>query len=186
LRKSFIEAIHKEDFTRLIFIDETSTNLTYARRYGRAQGGQRVKQAVPHHQGENITLLAALTPEGLGALMSVNGAVNGAVFLAYLEQVLGPSLRAGDVLVMDNLTAHKVAGVSKLADKYGVRVLYLPPYSPDFNPIELAFSKLKNWLRTARARCRELLEQAIGAAATEWITQCDAQNWFDHCGYHVH
>lgn len=180
-----MEAIQQEDFTRFVFVDETSTNLTYCRRYGRAPGGRRLHQALPLHSGPNVTLLAALTPEGLGALLSVNGAVNGQVFAAYLDQLLGPMLRPGDVVVLDNLPVHKVAGLDEVAQKYGARLLYLPPYSPDFNPIELAFSKLKTWLHTVQARTRDLLEQAICAAA-EWITEGDAKNWFDHCGYHVH
>lgn len=186
LRRQFLEDLQGEDFTRLVFLDETSTNLSYTRRYGRAPGGKRVDQAVPLHNGPNITLLAALTCQGLGAMMSVEGAVNGAVFRAYLAQVLGPSLQPGDVIVLDNVPVHKVAGVAQIASKYGARLLYLPPYSPDFNPIELAFSKLKTWLRTARARCGELLEEAIRSAAADYISEGDVKNWFDHCGYHVH
>lgn len=115
----------------------------------------------------------------------MNGAVNGDVFAAYLDQVLGPTLQPGDVMVLDNLAAHQVAGLVEILAAYGARLLYLPPYSPDFNPIELALSKLKTWLRTARARTHDLLEQAIGTAAG-WITEADAKNWFDHCGYHLH
>ena len=184
MRRLFLEDVQKEDFTRFVFVDETSTNLTYCRRYGRAPAGQRLGQAVPLHGGPNVTLIAALTPDGLGALLSVNGAVNGDVFAAYLDQVLGPTLQPGDVVVLDNLSVHKVAGLDEIVKKYGARLRYLPPYSPDFNPIELAFSKLKTWLRTARARTRDLLEEAILAAAG-WISGQDAKNWFDHCGYHV-
>jgi transposase len=184
LRRLFVEDVQKEDVTRFVFVDETSTNLTYCRRYGRAPAGQRLDQAVPLHGGPNVTLIAALTPDGLGALLSVNGAVNGDVFAAYLDQVLGPTLRPGDVVVLDNLAVHKVEGLDGIVQKYGARLRYLPPYSPDFNPIELAFSKLKTWLRTAQARTRDLLEEAILAAAA-WITEQDAKNWFDHCGYHV-
>ncbi|WP_345236616.1 IS630 family transposase [Hymenobacter saemangeumensis] len=179
-----MESIQGESFARLVFVDETSTNLTYCRRYGRAPAGQRLDQAVPLHGGPNVTLIAALTPDGLGALVSVDGAVNGEVFAAYLDQVLGPTLRPGDVVVLDNLAVHKVDGLDAIAKKYGVRLRYLPPYSPDFNPIELAFSKLKTWLRTTKARTRDVLEQAMLAAAA-WITEQDAKNWFDHCGYHV-
>ena len=132
-----------------------------------------------------MTLIAALTPDGLEALMSVDGAVNGDVFAAYLDQVLGPTLVPGDVVVLDNLPAHKVAGLAELVEARGARLLYLPPYSPDFNPIELAFSKLKTWLRTAQARTREALEAVI-RDATNCITERDAENWFDHCGYHIH
>ena len=156
-----MEAIQEEDVTRFVFVDETSTNLTYCRRYGRAPQGRRVNQAVPLHGGPNVTLIAALTPDGLGALVSVDGAVTGEVFAAYLDQVLGPTLRPGDVVVLDNLSVHQVDGLDEIAEKWGVRLRYLPPYSPDFNPIELAFSKLKTWLRTAKARTRDVLEEAI-------------------------
>jgi len=185
LRAAFLEAVQTEDFTRFTFVDETSTNLTYCRRYARAEGGQRARQARPLPGGPNITLVAALTPNGLQAAMTVSGAVNGDVFAAYLEQVLGPRLVAGDVVVLDNLPAHKVAGLAELVEARGARLLYLPPYSPDFNPIELAFSKLKTWLRSAQARTREALEAGI-QAATDWVTERDAKNWFAHCGYHVH
>jgi transposase len=184
LRRLFVEAIQQEDVARFVFVDETSTNLTYCRRYGRAPAGQRLAQAVPLHSGPNVTFIAALTPDGLGALLSVNGAVNGDVFAAYLDQVLGPTLRPGDVVVLDNLSVHKVDGLDEIMQIYGARLCYLPPYSPDFNPIELAFSKLKTGLRTAKARTRDLLEEAIRTAA-EWITEQDAKNWFGHCGYHV-
>ena len=185
LRAAFLEAIQAEDFTCFKFVDETSTNLTYCRRYARAEGGQRAHQAAPLHSGPNVTLVAALTPQGLQAAMTVSGAVTGQVFAAYLAQVLGPTLVPGDVVVLDNLPAHKVAGLAELVEARGAKLLYLPPYSPDFNPIELAFSKLKTWLRTAQARTREALEAVI-QTATEWVTERDAQNWFDHCGYHVH
>lgn len=185
MRGAFVEAIQQADFTRVKFVDETSTNLTYCRRYARAEGGRRAHQAMPLHGGPNVTLVAALTTTGLQAAMTVSGAVNGAVFAAYLDQVLGPTLVAGDVVVLDNLSAHQVAGLAELVEARGARLLYLPPYSPDFNPIELAFSKLKTWLRTAQARTREALEETI-RAATEWIAEHDAKNWFDHCGYHVH
>ena len=132
-----------------------------------------------------MTLVAALTPNGLQAAMTVSGAVNGDVFAAYLDQVLGPTLAPGDVVVLDNLPAHKVTGLAELVEARGARLLYLPPYSPDFNPIDLAFSKLKTWLRTAQVRTREALEAVIQDAAN-WITGRDAKNWFDHCDYHVH
>lgn len=185
LRAAFLEAVQGQDFTCFKFVDETSTNLTYCRRYARAEGGQRAHQATPLHGGPNVTLVAALTPSGLQAAMTVSGAINGDVFAAYLDQVLGPTLRPGDVVVLDNLPAHKVDGLAERVEAHGARLLYLPPYSPDFNPIELAFSKLKTWLRTAQARTREALESVL-QEAIEWITELDAKNWFDHCGYHVH
>ena len=184
-RREFLEALSHEDVTRFKFVDETSVNLTYTRRYGRAPGGQRVDAAVPLHNGPNVTVVAALTPQGLEAVMEVDGAVNAVSFAAYLERVLGPTLQAGDVVVLDNLRVHKVAGMAELVEARGARLLYLPPYSPDFTPIELAFSKLKTHLRTAAARTREALTQAL-RTALDWVTAQDALGWFHHCGYHVH
>ncbi|NVO86858.1 transposase, partial [Hymenobacter terrestris] len=113
-------------------MDETSTNLSYCRRYARAEGGQRAHQATPLHSGPNVTLVAALTQSGLQAAMTVSGPVNGQVFAAYLQQVLGPTLVPGDVVVLDKLPAHKVTGLAELVEACGARLLYLPPYSPDF------------------------------------------------------
>ena len=117
--------------------------------------------------------------------MSLDGALNAASFAVYLEQVLGPTLVPGDVVALDNLPVHQVAGMAQLVEARGARLLFLPPYSPDFAPIEQAWSKLKTALRTTQARTREALEQALDQALA-WITSQDAQNWFDHCGYHIH
>ena len=185
LRREFIEAIQQEDFTRFKFVDETGTHTSYCRRYGRAPGGQRTGQGVALHKGTNVTVVAALTPNGLEAVMSVPGALTGKGFTAYLDQVLGPELQPGDVVVVDNLRVHQVKSAAAAVAARGAKLLFLPPYSPDFNPIELAFSKLKTWLRSAQARTHEALEQSLRDAIA-WITQEDAQNWFDHCGYHVH
>ena len=185
LRREFIEAIQQEDFTRFKFVDETGTHTAYCRRYGRAPGGQRTGQGVPLNKGTNVTVVAALTPNGLEAVMSVPGALTGKGFTAYLDQVLGPELQPGDVVVVDNLRVHQVKSAAAAVAARGAKLLFLPPYSPDFNPIELAFSKLKTWLRSAQARTREALEQSLRDAIA-WITTEDAQNWFDHCGYHIH
>ena len=126
LRAAFVEAVQAEDFTRFKFMDETSTNLTYCRRYARAGGGQRAHQAAPLHGGPNVTLVAALTPSGLQAAMTGSGAVNGDVFAAYLDQVLGPTLVPGDVVVLDNLPAHKVAGLAELVEARGARLIFTP------------------------------------------------------------
>ena len=123
LRSAFIETVQAKDFTCFKFVDETSTNLTFGRRYARAEGGQRVHQATPLHGGPNMTLVAALTPDGLQAAMTVSGAVNGDVFAAYLEQVLAPTLVPGDVVVPDNLPAHRVAGLAELVKARGARRL---------------------------------------------------------------
>ena len=127
-------------------------------------------------------MLAALTREGLQAPMTIESPTDGDVFLAYLEQVLCPRLRPGQVVIMDNLAAHKVTGVRALIEATGARLLYLPPYSPDFNPIEQAWSKIKQYLRSAKARTIEALDQAI-AEALAAITPENAAAWFSHCNY---
>jgi len=184
-RRAFLEALAGEDVRRFKFVDETGTHLSYHRRYGRAQPGQRVGQGVPLRSGGNVTVVGALTANGLEAVMELDGALNEAAFAPYLDQVLGPTLVPGDVVVLDNLRVHKMAGMAERVAAYGARLLFLPPYSPDFNPIELAWSKLKTALRTAQARTRQALSEAL-TQACNWITKTDAQNWFAHCGYHVH
>ena len=166
-------------------MDEAGVNRTYTRRYGRAVGGRSGRQGVPLHGGPNVTVVGALSVQGLEAVMTLDGALNQDSFAAYLDQVLGPTLRPGDVVVLDNLRVHKVAGMRERIEACGARVLFLPPYSPGFSPIENGWSKFKTWLRTAQARTREALDEAIGAARN-WISADDAQNWFAHCGYHVH
>ena len=186
MRQAFVEAVARdEDPTRFKFVDETGLHLAFARRYARAPGGARVGQGVPLRVGTPVTLVGALTVNGLEAVMSLDGALNAASFAVYLEQVLGPTLRPGDVVVLDNLPVHHVAGMAALVEARGARLLFLPPYSPDFDPVEQAWSKLKTALRTAQARTREALERALDQAVAG-ITSQDAQNWFDHCGYHVH
>ena len=170
---------------RLKFLDESGSNLALTRLYGRAAPGERVAEGVPQNYGENVTMLAAIGTGGLQAPMTVNGAVDGAVFLAYVREVLCPTLSAGDIVVMDNLKAHKVAGVAEAIEAAGARVEYLPPYSPDMNPIEKCWSKVKTYLRQAKARTREALEAALKQALLT-ITEADARAWFTHCGYPVH
>ena len=135
LRQECLEAIQHEDITRFKFVDETSVNLTYTRRDGRTSGGQRVAAAVPLRNGPNGTIVAALSAQGVEAVMELDGAVNTASFAVYLEQVLGPGLQPGDVVVLDNLSVHKADGLAALVEARGARLLYLPPYSPDFTPI---------------------------------------------------
>ena len=131
-----------------------------------------------------LTILGALSRRGVVAAMTIESATDGDVFLAYLEQALCPKLQAGDVVVMDNLSAHKVQGVRQLIEASGAKLLYLPPYSPDFNPIEQAWSKLKQLLRAAKARTAEVLEQAV-AEVLKAITVENAAAWFRHCGYGI-
>ena len=163
-------------------MDESGVNLALTRLYGRAPAGERVIGSVPQNYGPNVTMLGALGVHGLHAVMTVDGATDTDVFRTYVKQVLGPTLRPGDMVVMDNLRAHKAVGVQQALARRGARLLYLPPYSPDLSPIEPCWSKMKTALRTAKARTREALDNAItGALAI--ITDADAQGWFRHCGY---
>ena len=154
------------------------------RRYGRAPRGERIGEATPAGHWRTLTLLGAITLEGMLASMTVESPTDGDVFLAFLEQVLCPRLQPGQVVILDNLSAHKVAGVRELVEARGARLVYLPPYSPDFNPIEQAWSKIKQQLRSAKARLVEVLEQAA-AEAISLITADNAVAWFRHCGYGV-
>jgi transposase len=151
------------------------------RGYARACGGQRVAEATPQGHWKILTILSALSLRGLLATMTIEEATDGDIFLAYVEQVLCPALRLGDVVIMDNLSAHKVAGVRELIQAAGAAWLYLPPYSPDLNPIEPAWAKLKQVLRSLKARTAEALEQAV-TQALPCITPDNAQAWFRHCG----
>ena len=154
------------------------------RLWGRAERGQRINEATPQGHWKVLTILGALSLRGVVAAMTIESATDGDVFLAYLEQALCPKLQAGDVVVMDNLSAHKVQGVRQLIKASGAKLLYLPPYSPDFNPIEKAWSKLKQLLRAAKARTAEVLEQAV-AEVLKAITVENAVAWFRHCGYGI-
>ncbi len=165
-----------------MFIDETWAATNMARRHGRARRGQRVVAAVPHGHWKTTTFLAALRHDGLSAPGVFDGAINGARFLAYVEQVLAPTLRPGDIVVMDNLKAHKVKGVRKAIEGCGARVLYLPPYSPDLNPIELAFAKLKARLRSAAARSIEALWHILGQLL-DAFTPAECAHYLAHAGY---
>jgi transposase len=170
---------------RLKFIDETGMNLAMTRLYGRAAPGVRVVDRVPQNYGENISLLAALGIAGVSAPMTVEGAVDSAVFRAYVEQVLGPTLRSGDIVVLDNQAVHQAAGIAEANAARGARLERLPPYSPELNPIEQCWAKLKTAMRQARARTRRALDAAL-KRALQTITPADAQAWFAHCGYPIH
>lgn len=163
-------------------MDETSVTIAFTRRYARAPRGQRAPGRVPRNHGRPTTLIAALTLDGLDAPMSRMGAVNRRAFTLYVREVLCPSLRPGQVVVLDNLSSHKGPTVRALIEAAGCRLVFLPPYSPDFTPIEQAFSKLKTALRTAQARTQDALDRAM-AQAIDRITATDAHGWFTHCGY---
>jgi len=140
-RQEWREEVSRLDPQQLVFLDESGATTEMTRRYGRALRGERVGEAAPQGHWQTVTMLAALTPRGLEAPMTIPAPTDGDIFLAYLEQVLCPCLRSGQVVILDNLAAHKVDGVQALVEKTGARLLYLPPYSPDFNPIEQAWSK---------------------------------------------
>ena len=167
---------------RLVFIDETWAATNMARRHGRALRGQRVVAAVPHGHWKTTTFLAALRHDGMSAPCVFDGAINGARFLAWVEQALVPTLRPGDIVVLDNLGAHKVKGVRRAIEAAGAELLYLPPYSPDLNPIEQAFAKLKALLRTAARRTIDALWRAI-AHALDAFSPAECARYLAHAGY---
>ena len=152
------------DPARFVFLDETSAATNMARRYGRCPASERLVAAVPHGHWHTTTLVAGLRQSGITAPLVLDGPMTGAAFLAYVEQFLAPTLAPGDVVVLDNLAAHKVAGVAEAIAAAGASILYLPPYSPDLNPIEQLFAKLKALLRKAAARTKEALWSTIGQA----------------------
>jgi transposase len=167
---------------RLVFVDEMGTNTSLHPLYAWSPRGERAHCFVPRNRGPNTTLLASMTAEGMGPCLAVEGATSRIVFEAYIEKVLAPSLQHGQVVVMDNLSAHKGERVRELVESVGCELLYLPPYSPDFNPIEEAFSKVKGLLRKAEARSRIALVEAMGKAL-DAVTARDARRFFEHCGY---
>ena len=170
------------DPRKLVFLDETGASTKMTRTHGRGACGARVVDRVPHGHWKTTTFLGALRAEGMTAPLVVDGPMNGEVFLAYVQQCLAPTLRPGDTVIMDNLSSHKRAGVREAIERAGARLEYLPPYSPDLNPIELAFAKLKALLRKAAARTVEQLEQAINALLDKFpLDECLA--YFRHCGY---
>jgi transposase len=167
---------------RLVFVDECGTHTSLSPIYGYAPRGERLYLAVPRTRGKNTTLLSSMSLEGMGPSLTVEGATTAVVFEAYVEQVLAPSLKEGQVVVMDNLRAHRPKRVRELIEGRGCELVYLPAYSPDYNPIEEAFAKIKNLLRKAVARSKEALVEAIGAALSA-ISAEDIRGYFQHAGY---
>lgn len=165
-----------------MFIDESGAKTNMTRLYGRAFGGQRAVDTTPHGQWCTTTMISALRFDGSTADMVLEGATDGAAFLVYTREILAPKLRQGDIVVMDNLAAHKMPAVIEAIEASGAEVWFLPPYSPDFNPIEKMWSKIKAYLRKVKARTKESLWQAIGDALKK-VTASDALGWFESCGY---
>ena len=168
--------------SQLVFIDETWASTNMARTHGRAPRGQRLRAAIPHGHWKTTTFVAGLRTSGMVAPMVLDGPINGELFQAYIDQVLFPELRPGDIVVMDNLGSHKGAGVREAIEAVGASLLYLPPYSPDFNPIENAFAKLKAMLRKAGERTVDGLWSAIGRII-DTFTPNECANYFAAAGY---
>jgi transposase len=166
----------------LVFVDECGSTIALTPLYARAPRGQRAYGSVPRNWGKNTTLIAGLALTGIQAPFILEGAIDTRVFETYVEQVLVPSLKPGQVVVLDNLSVHKSERARQVIEANGCQVLFLPAYSPDLTPIEEAFSKLKAWLRRLGARTHEALFEAI-AQALEYVTVQDAHGWFWHCGY---
>lgn len=169
---------------RLVFVDESGANITLTPRYGRARRGTRCMATVPRNWGMNTTLMAAISLRGIETAAVIEGAMDRPVFERFIEQFLLPRLRLGQIVIWDNLSVHKSGRARTLIEAAGCQVVFLPPYSPDFNPIEHAFSKLKEIVRQANQRTVEGLWTAIGAGLDQ-ITAHDAAGWFRHAGYLV-
>jgi transposase len=170
------------DADKLIFLDESGSNTNMSRLYARAKGGERADDAIPLSKGESTTILSSMRLSGETAYTTFSGAVNGERFKEYLKNILAPTLRPGDIVIMDNLRSHKVSGVTEIIESVGASVLYLPPYSPDFNPIEQMWSKIKAYLRMTKARSVDALLNAIPLAFGT-IRTSDVFSWFKHAGY---
>lgn len=167
---------------RWVFVDETWFNTQMSRYWGWAEKGERVPEAIPAGHWRSFTLLGAITHAGLLATMTIEAATDADVFQAFVEQVLCPRLQPGQIVVMDNLSAHKIAAVRQSIEAAGATLLYLPPYSPDLNPIEKCWSKIKQVLRSLKARTAAALESAMTAALAS-ISPENTRAWFQHCGY---
>lgn len=183
-RRSFWRLRTLRRAARLVFLDETGINLSMTRAYARAPSGERAVAAVPKNWSDSVTVVAGLALSGIIAPMILHGSMNARAFEAYVEQCLVPELRTGDVVVMDNLAAHKRPIIESLIEGVGAKVLFFPPYSPDFNPIEPSWSKFKSILRATAARTTEALHEAV-CRALRAISASDARGWFQHCGHFV-
>jgi transposase len=181
-RSAFRERIGGVDPQRLLFVDESSTNIAMVPRYARAPRGRRAFGKAPRNWGKNVTLISSISTEGMGPSMSIQGSSDTESFGLYIREVLAPSLRSGQIVLMDNLSVHKAGWVRGLIEERGCQLRLLPSYSPDMNPIEEAFSKVKNLIRKAKARTLEALF-AVTGRALEAISKEDARSFFADCGY---
>jgi transposase len=173
------------DPRRLVFVDEMGVHTSLAPLYGYSRKGERVGLSVPRNRGTNTTLLASMSLlGGMGETMAVEGSTNREVFETYVEKALAPTLKAGQVVILDNLSAHKPARVRELIESRGCELIYLPAYSPDFNPIEEAFSKIKSIVRRAGVRTKDALIDVLSEALSAISVQ-DARGYFEHAGYRL-
>jgi transposase len=183
-RSAFRERLKGVDPKRLLFVDESSTNIALTPRYGRAPKGERARGRAPRNWGKNVTLISSIGSEGIGPSMSIEGPSETDSFGIYVREILVPKLKAGQIVLMDNLSVHKGKWVRELIERRGCQLWFLPPYSPDFNPIEEAFSKVKALLRRAQARVLEALFEATEEVLLA-ISAQDARGYFEHCGYAI-
>jgi transposase len=181
-RNAFRERLKGVDGSRLIFVDESSTNVALTPRYARAPKGERAFGKAPRNWGKNVTLISSISVEGMGASMSIEGSSDTDSFGRYMREVLAPTLKRGQIVLMDNLSVHTSGWVRELIEQRGCLLWLLPSYSPDLNPIEEAFSKVKELLRRAKARTLEALFEAT-AQALHAVSADDARGYFEHCGY---
>jgi transposase len=172
------------DVRRLVFVDESGTHISMDRLRSRAPRGVRAYGRVPKNRGKNLTLIASMSLDGMGESMCVEGATDARAFEVYVAHFLAPTLSEGQVVVMDNLGAHRPKRIRELIEARGAELVYVPSYSPDLNPIEQAFSKIKNILRKLGGRTHEALLEAMEEALSK-VSAADAAGWFDHCGYQV-
>jgi transposase len=181
-RSAFRERLRSVDPKRLVFVDESSTNVALTPRYGRAPKGERAFGKAPRNWGKNVRLISSITLEGMGASVSIEGSSDTDSFSLYMRNVLAPRLEEGQIVLMDNLSVHTSGWVRELIEQRGCKLWLLPSYSPDLNPIEEAFSKVKELLRRAKARTLEALFEAT-AQALDAVSASDASGYFEHCGY---
>ena len=165
-------------------MDESGTHISMDRLRSRAPRGERAYGRVPKNRGKNLTLIASMSLSGMGESMCIEGDTDARAFEAYVEHFLAPSLREGQVVVMENLSAHRPERIRELIEARGAELVFMPSYSPDYNPIEQAFSKIKNVLRKLGARTHEALLEAMEEALSK-VSAADAAGWFEHCGYPV-
>ena len=181
-REAWVEELSRIDPSRLVFLDEAGANTDLVREHGWALRGERLSGAKPAGRWSSTTVISAIRREGPGALMIFEGATDATLFRTYVQEVLAPTLRPGEIVVMDNLASHRAAGVAEAIEAAGAEAWYLPVYSPDLNPIEKMWSKVKQHLRSAAARSTQALWDTI-CQALQTVTASDARGWFEACGY---